>query len=316
MVSRRLLRVKVLHMCYAYLKTGEQTVNQAEKELFFSLNKSYDLYHYLILLMIDVVHYAENRIELARNKKMPSQEDLNPNTKFIDNRLIKRLIENEELNKYLNNQKLSWTNHPELIKNLYNEIKASDLYEKYMNSGINGFNEDKKFISEVYAKIIFNFEPLYQTLEEQSIYWNDDVEFVIGMVIKTFRSFKAKVDDGELMPLFKNEEDIDFVKRLFRKSLLNHKEYEDLISMFIKNWDVDRIAFMDIVVMSIAISEIIEFNDIPVKVSLDEYIEIAKYYSTQKSNVFINGILDKIVNHLKEEGKIKKVGRGLIGELN
>lgn len=316
MVSRRLLRVKVLQICYAYLKTGEQTINQAEKELFFSLNKSYDLYHYLILLMIDVVQYAENRMELSKNKKIPTTEDLNPNTKFIENRLIKRLQETDEFNSYLNNQKLSWANNPELIKNLYNEIKGSDIYEKYMNSGINGFNEDKKFISEVYAKIIFNYEPLYQTLEEQSIYWNDDIEFIIGMVIKTFRSYKAKTDEGVLMPLFKNDEDLDFVKRLFRKSILNHKEYEDLISKFIKNWDVDRIAFMDIVIMSIAISEIVEFSDIPVKVSFDEYIEIAKFYSTQKSNIFINGILDKIVNHLKEQGKIKKLGRGLIGEIN
>ena len=316
MVSRRLLRVKVLHMCYAYLKTSEKTLNQAEKELFFSIDKSYDLYHLLILLMFDVVQFAENRIELAKNKRIPSHEDLNPNTKFIDNRLIKRLKENEELNRYVKNQKLSWDNNPELIKKLYMEIRNSDIYEKYMNSGVNGFNEDKKFITEVYTKIIFNYEELYKTLEEHSIYWNDDIEFIMGMVIKTFRSFKASKESGELMPLFKNDEDLDFVKRLFRKSVLNHKEYEDLISKFIKNWDVERIAFMDIVVMSIAISEIVEFSDIPVKVSLDEYIEIAKDYSTQKSNVFINGILDKIVSHLKEEGKINKAGRGLIGELN
>jgi N utilization substance protein B len=316
MVSRRLLRVKVLQICYAYLKSGEQTVNQAEKELFFSIDKSYDLYHYLILLMLDVVQFAESRIDLAKNKRIPSPEDLNPNTKFLNNRLIKRLNDNDDLRRYLNNQKLNWSNNPELIKNLYNKIKESDIYEKYMNSGVNGFNEDKKFITEVYSKIIFNYEPLYLTLEEQSIYWNDDIEFIIGMIIKTFRTFKASSSDEELMPLFKDEEDRDFVKRLFRKSVLNHKEHEDLISRYIKNWDVERIAFMDIVVMGIAISEIVEFSDIPVKVSFDEYIEIAKFYSTEKSNVFINGILDKIVEELKKEGKIRKVGRGLIGELN
>lgn len=317
MVSRRLLRTKVLQICYAYLKSGDQTINQAEKELFFSIQKSYDLYHYLLLLIIDIVQFAESRIELAKQKRIPTYEDLNPNTKFIDNRLVKRLTENEDLKKYLNAQKLSWVNHPELIKNLYNDIKESDLYEKYMNSGVNGFNEDKKFISDVYSKIIINNESLYQVLEEQSIFWNDDVEFVIGMIIKTFRSFKAKSEDEEqLMPLFKNEDDRDFVKRLFRKAVLNHKEHEELIAGFTKNWDVERVAFIDIVVMSIAISEMIEFSDIPVRVSLDEYIEIAKFYSTQKSNIFINGVLDKLVNHLKNEGKIKKVGRGLIGELN
>ena len=315
MVSRRLLRIKTLQICYAYLKSSEQSINQAEKELFFSIQKSYDLYHYLILLILDVVNFAESRIELAKQKKIPAQEDLNPNTKFIDNKLIKLLNDNYELKKYLNDQKLSWVNYPELIRNLYNEIRESELYENYMLSDSNGFNEDKKFISNVFSKIIINHESLYQNLEEQSIFWNDDIEFVIGMIIKSFRSFKTSSDENvKLMSLFKNEEDKDFVKRLFRKTVLNHNENEELISKFIKNWDVERVAFMDIIVMSLAIAEMTEFSEIPVKVSLDEYIEIAKFYSTQKSNVFINGILDKIVEYLKKEGKIKKVGRGLIGE--
>lgn len=317
MVSRRLLRIKTLQICYAYLKSGEQSINQSEKELFFSIQKSYDLYHYLLLLVIDIVNYADSRIELARKKKMPTYEDLNPNTKFIDNKLVKQLIDNLDLKKYLNEQKLSWANYPELIKNLYSEIRKAELYQSYMSSNTKGFNEDKKFITDIYSKIIVNHEPLFQNLEEQSIFWNDDVEFVIGMIIKSFRSFKATSDENVgLMPLYKNDEDKDFVKRLYRKAILNHKEYEDLISKFIKNWDVERVAFMDIVVMSLAIAEMVEFPEIPVKVSLDEYIEIAKFYSTQKSNVFINGILDKLVDHLKKEGKIKKMGRGLIGEVN
>jgi len=315
MVSRRLLRIKTLQICYAYLKSDGQSINQAEKELFFSIQKSYDLYHYLILLILDVADYAESRIDLARKKRIPTQEDLNPNTKFIDNRLIKLLKENTDLKIYLNEQKLSWVNYPELVKSLYNEIHESEVYNKYMSSEIKGFNEDKKFVSDIFAKVLINFEPLYQNLEEQSIFWNDDADFVIGMILKSLRAFKAASDENvRLMPLFKNEDDREFVKRLFRKAILNHKENEELISKFIKNWDVERVAFMDVVVMSLAVSELKEFSEIPVKVSLDEYIEIAKYYSTQKSNVFINGILDKIVEHLKKEGKIKKVGRGLIGE--
>ncbi|MCK5171427.1 MAG: transcription antitermination factor NusB [Bacteroidales bacterium] len=315
MVSRRLLRIKTLQICYAYLKSSEQSINLAEKELFFSIQKSYDLYHYLILLILDVVNFAESRIELAKQKQIPVQEDINPNTKFIHNKLIKLLNDNYELKKYLNDQKLSWVNYPELIKNLYKQIRESELYKNYMLSDSKGYNEDKKFISDIFSKIIINFEPLYQNLEEQSIFWNDDIEFVIGMIIKSLRSFKASSDENvKLMPLFKNEEDKDFAKRLFRKTVLNHKENEELISKFIKNWDVERIAFMDIIVMSLAIAEMTEFSEIPIKVSLDEYIEIAKFYSTQKSNIFINGILDKIVEHLKKEGIIKKVGRGLIGE--
>lgn len=317
MISRRLLRTKTLQICYAYLKSDGKTLNQAEKELFFSIQKSYDLYHYLLLLIIDVVDFAESRIELAQNKKMPTHEDLNPNKKFINNKLVKALRENADLKKYLNDQKLSWANYPELIKNLYSEIRASDIYKKYMGSTTSDFNEDKKLIIELYSKIIIAYEPLYQNLEEQSIFWNDDVEFVVGMIIKSLRAFKASDHENvRLMPLFKKEEDRDFVKRLFRKAVLNHKENEQLISKFIKNWDVERVAFMDIAVMSLAITEMIEFSEIPVKVSLDEYIEISKFYSTQKSNIFINGILDKTVEYLKKEGKIKKVGRGLIGEVN
>ena len=316
MISRRLLRIKTLQICYAYFKSSEQSLNQAEKELFFSIQKSYDLYHYLLLLIIDIAGYAESRAELARQKRIPTKEDLNPNMRFIDNKLIKLLSENQDLKRYLSENKLSWVNSPELIKNLYNEIRESELYSEYMTKENSGFNDDKKFISNVYSKIIVNFEPLHQNLEEQSIFWNDDADFVIGMIIKTLRSFKASSDDTvKLMPLFKDNEDKDFVKKLFRRAILNHKEHEELISKFIKNWDVERVAFMDIAVMSLAVSEMVEFPEIPIKVSLDEYIEIAKYYSTEKSNIFINGILDKIVEHLKEEGKIKKTGRGLIGEV-
>jgi len=316
MVSRRLLRIKILQICYACLKSDNQTINQSEKELFFSIQKSHDLYHYLILLLLDIAQYAESRIDLASQKRMPTFEDLNPNKKFIENRLLNQLSNNLALKKYLNNQKLSWANYPELIKNLYLEIRNSELYTNYMSSAISTYNEDKKFISDIYSQIIVKYEPLYQNLEEQSIYWNDDVDFVVNMILKSFRSFKPTSDENvELMPLFKNDEDIDFTKRLFRKLILNYKDYEHLISGFITNWDVERVAFIDNVIMCLAIAELIEFSDIPIKVTLDEYIEIAKYYSTQKSNIFINGILDKITEHLKKEGKITKTGRGLIGEL-
>lgn len=316
MISRRLLRIKILQICYAHLKSHGQSVNQAEKELFFSIQKSYDLYHYLLLLIIDIVKYAQSRIELSSQKMVPTDEDLNPNTKFVDNKLVKQLEENKQLKKYLNDNKLSWVNYPELIKNLYLEIKNSEYYQNYMNSAQRTYKEDKKFIIDLYSKIIIIHEPLHQNLEEQSIYWNDDMEFVTGMIIKTLKKFNASSDESEqLMPLFKNEEDIDFVKQLFRKTILKHNEYQQLIADYIKNWDIERVAFIDIVVMVLAISELIEFNEIPVKVTLDEYIEIAKFYSTQKSNIFINGVLDKIVADLKNEGKIKKSGRGLIGEI-
>ncbi|MFO7842235.1 MAG: transcription antitermination factor NusB [Bacteroidales bacterium] len=316
MISRRLLRIKILQIYYAYLKSSGQSINQAEKELFFSIQKSYDLYHYLLLLVIDIVKYAQSRIDLAEQKLVPSHEDLNPNTKFVDNKLVKQLEINDSLNKYLNDNKLSWVNYPELIKNLYLEIKESEIYQNYMNAEQRSYKEDKKLIIDLFAKIIIVHEPLYQNLEEQSIYWNDDLDFVTGMIIKTLKSFKATSDESQqLMPLFKNEDDKDFAKHLLRKTILKHSEYQQLIADYIKNWDIERVAFTDIVVMVLAITELIEFREIPVKVTFDEYIEIAKFYSTQKSNVFINGILDKVVADLKKEGIIKKTGRGLVGEI-
>ncbi|MFO7829201.1 MAG: transcription antitermination factor NusB [Bacteroidales bacterium] len=316
MISRRLIRIKILQICYAHFKSNGQSINQAEKELFFSIKKSYDLYHYLFLLIIDIVKYAQSRIDLASQKLVPTHDDLHPNTKFVDNKLVKQLEDNVFLRKYLNENKLSWVNNPELIKSLYLTIKDSEIYQNYMSSEQTSYKEDKKFIANLYAKVIIFHEPLHQNLEEQSIYWNDDLEFVTSMVIKTINSFKASSNEtANLMLLYKNDEDKDFAKRLFRKSIINQADYQDLISEYIKNWDIERVAFIDIVVMTMAISELIEFNEIPVKVTLDEYIEIAKYYSTHKSNVFINGVLDKIVSHLKDEGKIKKTGRGLVGEI-
>lgn len=316
MISRRLLRIKILQICYAHFKSNGQSINQAEKELFFSIKKSYDLYHYLFLLIIDIVKFAQTRIELSSRKLVPTYDDLHPNTKFVDNKVVKQLENNIFLKKYLNENKLSWVNYPELIKNLFLEIKDSDIYQKYMSSGQSSYKEDKKFIVDLLSKLIILYDPLHQNLEEQSIYWNDDLEFVTSMVIKTINGFKASDNETQnLMPLYKNDDDREFVKRLFRKSIINQADYQDLIADYIKNWDIERVAFIDIVVMTMAISELIEFNEIPVKVTLDEYIEIAKFYSTQKSNVFINGVLDKIVSHLKKEGKIEKIGRGLIGEV-
>lgn len=316
MISRRLLRIKILQICYAHFKSNGQSIKQAEKELFFSIKKSYDLYHYMFLLILDVVKYTQSRIDLATQKLVPTYDDLHPNTKFIDNRLIKQLESNIFLKKYLNDNKLSWVNYPELIKNLYLTIKDSDIYKQYMSSGKSSYKEDKKFIVDLYSRLIIFYEPLHQNLEEQSIYWNDDLEFVTSMVIKTINRFKASSNETlNLMPLYKNDDDKEFVKRLFRKSIINQADYQNLISDYIKNWDIERVAFIDIVVMTMAISELIEFSEIPVKVTFDEYIEIAKFYSTQKSNVFINGVLDKIVSHLKKEGKIEKIGRGLIGEV-
>ncbi len=315
MISRRIIRTKVLQILYAYYASEERSINNSEKELFFCIHKTYDLYHYLMSLLVEIADYAENRIEIKRNKHQPTPEDLNPNTKFIDNQLIRQLRENKVLRAYIEKQKLTWANHPELIKELYLIIQESDFYKQYMETSVRSYNEDRKFAEKVFNNVLLVSEELYQVLEEQSIYWNDDVDFVISVIIKTLRKFSENSSASTgLMPLFKDEDDREFAKDLFRKAIINHDELQVLVKSHSNNWDLERIAFMDILIMQLAITEFLYFPSIPTKVTMNEYIELSKFYSTEKSRNFINGILDKTLKDLKKENKVLKAGRGLIGE--
>ncbi|MCE4564871.1 transcription antitermination factor NusB [Maribellus sp. CM-23] len=315
MISRRIIRTKVLQVLYAYYSTEEKSINTTEKELFFCIHKAYDLYHYLFYLVIEIADYAENRIEIKKNKHQPTYEDLHPNTKFISNQVIAQLRNNRQLITYLDQKKLHWKDNPELIKELYLLMTDSESYNGYMSDKTRSYLDDRKFIEKLFNKVILVSEDLYNVLEEKSIYWNDDVEFVISMITKTLKRFHELTDaDQKLMPLFKDEEDRQFTKDLFRKSVLNHDELRELIKEHSNNWDVERIAFMDILIMQLAITEFLYFPTIPTKVSLNEYIELSKFYSTEKSRNFINGILDKTLKDLKRTEKVTKAGRGLIGE--
>ena len=315
MISRRIIRTKVLQILYAYYSSEEKSLNNTEKELFFCIHKTYDLYHYLMALVIDIADYAESRIEIKRNKHQPTHEDLHPNTKFVSNLFIQQLRSNRQLNAYLNQTKLSWVNHPDLIKELYLIMIESEIYDSYINNEIRSYAEDRKFIEKIFNKIFLVSEELYQVLEEQSIYWNDDIEFVISVITKTLKRFNEFSDsDQRLMPMYKDDEDREFAKELLRKSIINHDELQSLIKVHSSNWDVERIAFMDILMMQLAITEFLYFPSIPTKVTMNEYIELSKFYSTEKSRNFINGILDKTLKDLKKEGKISKAGRGLVGE--
>ncbi len=315
MISRRQLRIKTLQSLYAYYTTGREDMRRSEKELHYNIEKAYELYHYLLLLLIDVVLYAESRIEIARNKRIPTHEDLNPNTRFIDNRLIDQLRNNDHLLRFVEQHKLNWVNHPELVKEVYTRLIESEEYEDYMNTEESGYAEDKRLVTFIYTHIVFSSERLDSIMEELSIYWNDDLEFITSMIVKTYKKFKE--DDGPdkpLMELYKNKEDSDYVLKLYRQTIIHHDEYVEYIKRNTRNWDLERIAFMDILIMQIAIAELVSFPSIPTKVTLNEYLEISKFYSTNKSNIFINGVLDKVVMQLKEEKLILKKGRGLIGE--
>ena len=307
MINRVLIRLKIVQIVYAYYQNGGKNLDTAEKELFFSLSKAYDLYNYLLLLMVEVTKQANKRLNAAKNKLVPTKEELFPNTKFVENRFIAQLEVNKQLLEFSNNQKKTWENEADFVKTLCDKILESDIYKEYMASETSSYEEDRELWRKLYKNIIFNNIELDQVLEDQSLYWNDDKEIVDTFVLKTIKRFDEKNGaKQELLPEFKDEEDQDFARRLFRRTNLNAEYYRHLISENTKNWDLDRVAFMDVVIMQIALAEILSFPNIPVSVSLNEYVEIAKLYSTPKSGGFINGTLDGIVNSLKKENKLTK----------
>ena len=312
MFSRRFLRIKVVKALYAHQTGAADTVAIEEKELLKGLDKDYDLYHYVLSLIAEVKRYAEERIELARNKHLPTAEDLNPNLKFVTNEVVARIEADAELDHILAIRKLGWAAYPELIKHLYVKMTESEYYKEYMASEGRSFAEDRRLVEEFYIQTVQDDEMVCSILEENSLTWGDAIDFVLIMVLRTLGGMKASQEKLPLQPQFKSDEDRAFVRRLFAEAVVGYKENLATVEQFTKNWDVERIAVMDNVIMTTALAELLNFDSIPVKVTLDEYIEIAKYYSTMGSSTFINGILDKIVEQLTAEGKINKSGRGLV----
>lgn len=307
MINRVLIRLKVMQIIYAYYQNGSKNLDTAEKELFFSLSKAYDLYNYLLLLIVEVTKFANKRISTAKNKLRPTKEEMLPCMKFAENKFAAQLEANKQLLHFTATQKKSWDNEMEFVKGLFEKICESDIYKGYMDSADSSYEADRELWRKLYKGIIFNNESLDVVLEDQSLYWNDDKEIVDTFVLKTIKRFDEKNGVNQsLLPEFKDDEDQDFARRLFRRTILNSDYYRHLISENTKNWDLDRVAFMDVIIMQIALAEILSFPNIPVSVSLNEYVEIAKLYSTSKSGSFINGTLDGIVNQLKKEGKLTK----------
>ena len=283
----------------------DKSIDTSEKELFFSLEKAYELYHRLLLLMIELTDAQNKRIENARFKYTATAADKNPDTRLINNRFIAQLRENKMLKEYVDRQSVSWVNEPDFIRILLDRLLASDLYKTYLTSEEDSYAVDQDFWKKAFKHIIVENEDLSEILEAQSLYWNDDLETISTFVLKTIKRFdQSKGAEQELLPMFKDDEDAEFAKMLFRKTLMNVDVNKALIDQHTKNWEIDRVAFMDIVIMLVAIAEIKSFPTIPVKVTLNEYIEIAKAYSTIKSGHFINGILDAIASQLKKDGSL------------
>ena len=312
MISRRMLRIKVVKALYAHMKSDADSLMASEKMLVTSIDKTYDLYFLMLSLVAEMAHVAEQRQEAAKKKQLPTYEDLNPNRKFVDNAVIRLISQSDSVNDYLASRKLSWAQYPELVKTLFTQLEQSDYYKKYMASQERSFREDLALITEFYTRELEESEILENVLDEMSILWNDDLGFALIMVTRTLSNMRPSHTDVKVLPKFKSIEDLDFARELFAKAAVNFDKYQEEIEKFTNNWDVERIAFMDNLIMATAIAELVTFSSIPVKVTLDEYIEIAKFYSTHGSSTFINGILDKLVASLTEEGKINKSGRGLI----
>ncbi len=314
MLNRRHLRIKVLQALYAYFQSNEENYGRAEKELLRSVERMQELYVYFLLTFSEIKHFAENRIEENKKKILPSEEDLQPNTKFIDNALIAQIDASNELRLLSENLKVNWIGdaNQEMFRKIFIQIKDSETYFEHMNNGISGYEEDRAFIIELFKNEIANSELLYHYFEEKSIHWMDDIDLVCSMVLKTLKSFNEG-EEIDLLPLYKKDDDEkEFIIQLLRKTISMDSENEKLIDELTQNWELDRIAKMDIILMKMAITELQIFSNIPTKVTLNEYIEISKFYSTPKSNSFINGVLDKAIDRLTKEKKIVKIGRGLM----
>jgi len=314
MLNRRHLRIKVLQTVYAFSQSNNTNLVAGERELMHGINKMYDLYVYYLTMFDSFTHFAEIKAEEAKRKNFTTDEDLNPNLKFVNNRFIALLKNNISIKSASLSTKVNWSGDVEqnVLLKLYNYLITTDTYINYMDSEEDSFDEDRIFLIKLFKKEICNYELLLDYFLEKSVYWQDDIDLICSMVIKTLKSYKSPEDDiSPILPLYKDDEE-EFVKKLFRKSIQELKANEEIIDKYTKNWEAERIALMDRLLMSLAITEAKAFPYIPTNVTLNEYIEISKFYSTPKSNTFINGILDKVFTDLKKEGEIKKIGRGLI----
>lgn len=322
MINRILIRIKAIQLLYAYRINKEQAgaditqeqelsliAKKAESDLLESLNQTYELYHWILQLIVELQTYAIKRIEVGLNKLRPTDEERNPNKRFINNLFAKQLSENKALAAYVKDNGISWSEETDLIKLLMNQITASDFYQDYMKATSRTYEEDKMLWRHIVRKVFIPSTILEERLEEMNLFWNDDFETVMSFIEKTIKRFdETNGSDQPLLEKFRDSEDVDYAKKLLKTAISNQTEYEHIIQQTAQNWEMERIANMDIVIMQAALAEINAFPTIPINVTLNEYIEISKYYSTEKSSNFINGILDKIVNDLRQEGKLIKVG--------
>ena len=306
MINREIIRNKVVQLTYAYYQNGNKNIDSAEKELLFSLSKAYDLYAYMLALIPAVARESRKYLEVAQSKAQREGTAM-PSQKFAYNRFAIQVERNTALNDILDAKKISWNDHPEFVNKLYLQITDSQIYKEYMDSSDDSYEADRELLRKLYRTLIENNEGIDSILEEESLYWNDDKEIVDTFVVKTIKRFDEKAGHKQaILPEYASEEDIDFARKLFRAAILNADEYQHYMGEMSRNWDFNRLAFMDVIIMQIAIAEMMTFPGIPINVTINEYVEIAKLYSTPRSGGYINGILDPIARMLVKSGRMLK----------
>ncbi|MBR1934077.1 MAG: transcription antitermination factor NusB [Prevotella sp.] len=306
MINRELIRIKIVQLTYAYYQNGNKNIDTAEKELFFSLSKAYDLYNTLLALIVAITKEAARRLEIAQAKAR--REGLaDPSQKFTFNRFALQLESNKQLQEFISTQKRTWADDPEFVGKLFEQIEQSQIYKDYMLSTDDDYESDRELWRRLYRTLIQENADLELLLEEQSLYWNDDKEVVDTFVLKTIKRFDEKNGSKqELLPEYDSEEEKDYARKLFRATIMNADEYQHYMSEASRNWDFSRLAYMDVIIMQIAIAEMLTFPSIPISVTINEFVDLAKVYSTPRSGSYINGMLDAIARHLVRTGRLLK----------
>lgn len=306
MINRKLIRVKIVQLTYAYYQNGHHNMDTAEKELLFSLSKAYDLYNYFLGLIVAITQEERRRVDIA-TRRAEREGTETPSQRFAFNKFATQLEENKQLNLFMEDKKMSWENDVEAVRKLCDQIEQSPLYQEYMMSDAEDYETDRELWRRIYRTLIQGNEDLDAILEEKSLYWNDDKEIVDTFVLKTIKRFDpANKADQELLPEYDDTEDREYALKLFRSTILNADTYQRYMSETSRNWNFSRLAYMDVVLMQIAIAEMLTFPNIPISVTINEYVDLAKLYSTPKSGGYINGMLDAIARHLVDTGRLLK----------
>ncbi len=314
MLNRRYLRIKAFQSLYAYWQSDTASAARIEKELFTGIERTYDLYLSLLLVFGELRHIAELRIEERKKKRLPTAGDLAPNRRFVDNPVVQAIAESERLRIESEKRKISWVGNHELFTGIYKELEANEVVTAYLQQDSTTFKQDQAFAIQVFTDLIANNEALQEVFEARSITWLEDLDLAASLVKRMLEQMRA-ADPAELLmsELVRDpKEDNEFVSTLFRKTIELGEEHEKAIAEKSSNWESDRIALSDMILMKMALTEVRIFDQIPVKVTMNEYIEVAKAYSTPKSKNFINGVLDKLFIEMRTDGRIHKVGRGLL----